>query len=508
MSKIVPEKREYFGRLNTCINNDGDAKMNSYISLNRLNVYYFRINIPNHFRRINNSLPKDIKKSTKTKNKKDAGKIAYEYYLRIDDLFKKYESLSETLEPSVFGSELMREINETFKIRREQRYQQNIPVSINNTQPHYVPNQYQMIHNAPSLTSETCAKSESLKLSELIKLYMRHREQKHTWRKLGTKNEYLASLELFKKIIGEQELHLITHEMILDYQEKIQKIPANLNKIPEFKNKSIDEIIKSSDRAKLSPTTVNKHLSLVTSLFKFAEDNVYITRNYAKNLNITVKEGDEKIREAFNDKDLEMIFSTMIYSPESKDNIESHKYWLPLLALYTSARLGELCQLHVKDIVNIDGIDCISINSEDNKSVKTKSSRRIVPIHTKLIEFGFLEFVQNQKENGYQRLFPKLQYTNESYSRTMTKWFRRYRFSVGITSEHKVFHSFRHTASDYLKQKLVPTQIIAAIDGHKDTNITTGRYGKAYSVKILKKNIDKLNFKLPEIRHYSPEIIF
>lgn len=50
-------------------------------------------------------------------------------------------------------------------------------------------------------------------------------------------------------------------------------------------------------------------------------------------------------------------------------------------------------------------------NNDDEKlgqSLKNEGSRRRVPIHSSLIKLGFLDYVQQMKQDGHTRLFPKL----------------------------------------------------------------------------------------------------
>ena len=71
--------------------------------------------------------------------------------------------------------------------------------------------------------------------------------------------------------------------------------------------------------------------------------------------------------------------------------IRDHRYWLPLLALWTGGRLGELAQLLTSDVVEISGIWVIRItdapdntNSDHVKRLKNPESERDVPVHPML----------------------------------------------------------------------------------------------------------------------------
>jgi integrase len=62
------------------------------------------------------------------------------------------------------------------------------------------------------------------------------------------------------------------------------------------------------------------------------------------------------------------------------------EYWLPWLALYSGARLEELGQLGTADVrreeaeAGHDGVWYLAIEPGDGKRIKTRSSRRRVPV--------------------------------------------------------------------------------------------------------------------------------
>ena len=96
----------------------------------------------------------------------------------------------------------------------------------------------------------------------------------------------------------------------------------------------------------------------------------------------------------------------------------TYSYWLIPLALFTGAREGELCQLDLKDFIEVDGIPCIDINDIDasevveegghRKRVKNKNAKRLVPIHPELIRLGLLRYVERLRERGQTHFFNEL----------------------------------------------------------------------------------------------------
>ncbi len=73
----------------------------------------------------------------------------------------------------------------------------------------------------------------------------------------------------------------------------------------------------------------------------------------------------------------------------------------PLLGAFTGARLKKLGQLRATDVRCRDGIDYLSVNTDDEgKSLKTRSSHREIPIHPELVRCGFLTHVEQRRSAG------------------------------------------------------------------------------------------------------------
>jgi integrase len=67
----------------------------------------------------------------------------------------------------------------------------------------------------------------------------------------------------------------------------------------------------------------------------------------------------------------------------------------------------------------------------------------------------------------------------------MGKWYQNFNRQEVTKNPKRVFHSFRHTLANNLKQKEVQEVIIAEILGHSVSSMTMSRYGKRYEPKVL-----------------------
>lgn len=156
--------------------------------------------------------------------------------------------------------------------------------------------------------------------------------------------------------------------------------------------------------------------------------------------------------------------------------------------------MNEICQLYVDDIIEIDGIMCFDINGDKDKRLKNIASKRMIPIHPKLIEMGFMDYVEQLKTNGSDRLWESLPPKRDGYSHLFSKWYQRHNRLYLTQDKKKCFHSFRHTLADTLKQARVAEGVIAEILGHSNESITTGRYGKRFRPQILLDALLKLDY--------------
>jgi len=187
--------------------------------------------------------------------------------------------------------------------------------------------------------------------------------------------------------------------------------------------------------------------------------------------------------------ELTKLFNDKIFQLQ---HCEPSEFFLPLLGLYTGARLNELCQLHTTDVREIADVWVIDINDDDEqKSIKTKDSRRVVPIHPELIRLNFLKYVHQLKPG---RVFPNLEFKYGKFSSDYTKRFGTVRRRAKIQDND--FYSFRHLFSAELEKLEIAEHLVASLLGHQHPQITFGRYGEPKHVQRLADIITQLAFPL------------
>lgn len=118
----------------------------------------------------------------------------------------------------------------------------------------------------------------------------------------------------------------------------------------------------------------------------------------------TTRSADD--REMFSDDEVRAIFKHPKFIQFQIKN--DPKFWLISIAAYTGMRLEEITQLNPCDDIYLDEDDIwiFDINEKDVKSLKNNASPRVIPIHSKLLELGIVNFVEQLKAKNATRLFP------------------------------------------------------------------------------------------------------
>lgn len=243
-----------------------------------------------------------------------------------------------------------------------------------------------------------------------------------------------------------------------------------------------------------APATVTKQLGALSSLLQYSMDNGLLSVNVAAGVRVAKSRVERKARLPYEIDDLNKIFSCPIYTngERPQGGAGEAAYWLPLLALYTGARLEELGQLRRTDIRQSDNIWCISITDDaEGASIKTHSSRRVVPLHPELLRIGFVEYVHQQRE----RVFPQLKTDgHRSQTGNFSKWWGRYaRKTIGIEDGRKVFHSFRHAFKDACRNSGIHQEIHDTFTGHSGGNVGS-TYGTGPSLTRLAEEMARLQY--------------
>ena len=332
-------------------------------------------------------------------------------------------------------------------------------------------------------------------LSQAVEAYFTEQAKIANWTP-GTVQKRRAGLAIAVEWFGADcGMNQIGKQEAAELKNAILSLPANRSKSAATQGLTLREAIALEDITRISNATVNSYLSTYKNFWAWAEAHGYATEALFQGLTIGKKGGQAKERKAYTQDALSKAYKALT-EPESKFyKKESHR-WATLIAMFSGARLNEVCQLELSDIRQEDGIWLFDIteDGEDKKRLKSDAAHRSVPIHSKLIELGLLEFVSKRRSAAHVRLFPDYTYSpKHGYGDKLSKWFNRtFTTSLGIKSDAHVFHGLRHTFATRLGQADVPTERIQFIVGHERQGVTQQVYMKeGYTPKQTKEAVER-----------------
>ncbi|UUC48125.1 site-specific integrase [Pseudomonas citronellolis] len=334
-------------------------------------------------------------------------------------------------------------------------------------------------------TVPTTTVGSSPLLSTLSKTYMEEGQRGGIWREVSDLDIQRALRDFFE-LMGDMPANHFTTETARTLKERLGRLPQYFAQRPEFKGMTLRQVVDSAkDYQTITAVTVNNRLRKLTAFFNWCQSNGYIEQNPLVGMKVMAGAAKDA-RLSFDRSDLQVLLKLDTLHQEARKH--PWRLWLPLLARLTGARLEELCQLHIDDVITVQGIPCIRIDdSRGDQKLKNHSSRRVLPIHPTLLGLGLLRYVESVQEKGASRIFPELVPTRGKYGHAPSKWFSRFKQKLGITDPRKTFHSFRHTFIDDLREAGVQDSLIKRMVGHEDSAVTFGVYGSRIPLKAMQK---------------------
>ncbi len=186
--------------------------------------------------------------------------------------------------------------------------------------------------------------------------------------------------------------------------------------------------------------------------------------------------------------------------------------WGNMLAAYHGFRIAEIAEAHTDDVLQMEterfGPVWVLAIREDNRepgqTVKTDTSVRKVPLHSAMLDAGFIAYVKSLPRGP---LFPHVPLDSKgkrahNASREANIWLHH----IGIPAERS-FHGHRHAVEHYFRNlvegEIVRDDISDRIVGHKNKKNVSLRYG-GFAVAAMKVAIERITFGdgclIPELR--------
>jgi integrase len=362
----------------------------------------------------------------------------------------------------------------------------------------------------PGSTPQRAAPGESI-----MELWAQFKAEKSASVTVDTWNQNERTMAIFAEFVGTTaHISAVNRKTVRDWKQHLLRYPARATdpKKTAFKGMSFREAVKANatvGQPTIADKTVNRYLSALGKFCGWLLQNEYLDADPVRGLLLEIDKKTKKVRPHTADQ-LVTIFASPLFVGCAGDGrehvvgkvkVRDWRYWLPIIAIYSGARLGEIAQLHVADIREERGVWIFHITPEggeggDEKTVKTEGSARVVPIHPRLVELGLLAYHAQMKERGETRLFPTAERDSRRHFGAASRFFGKYFEKIGVKGDRSSnFHSFRHGVADAFRRAEYLDEQFGLLLGHTG-GTTTGRYGMLPQGELMqrKKMIDAIDY--------------
>lgn len=406
---------------------------------------------------------------------------------------------------------------------------------------------------------ETTASTSVLWLSDAIEDWRVNGGNKfseQTWN-----YSYAASFRVFRELVGDRrrdrvatdgttefgirdiEMHRLTRAHIAAFKAALKELPPNQGK--STADVEAWERIREGRKTKApkpSLQSIDQKIRHIAPFIFFAKKKAWVSLEIQDEMELTKsaagadlqkqEKQSNKVRGsvALSDSELQKLFMQPAFLEGAKK--AAWRYWIPLICLHQGARVSEAAGLYSDDVVLIDGVHCLSFipdspedendpdegsddtdrrrkvmagTGEEYRRLKNKASRRVIPIHPKLIELGFLDFVEAKRYCAVRpvHLFSGLRWEDKSmFGRKPSVYMRGLLRIAGIAvKRQKVPHSLRSNYNQVMGKTMLPDTLQSRLLGHstrsmKDSSYNETDNGPAFPFAEVLPYLAKVDFGL------------
>lgn len=249
-----------------------------------------------------------------------------------------------------------------------------------------------------------------------------------------------------------------------------------------------------------------EYIAAIRQFFKWSVHMEYSYKNPFEGLRLGQKPttSPHQQRTRWSSNDLNTLFNFLYNNvSQNKSKHAITNYYVALISLYAGLRTSEACQLKVSSIQKVEGIYTFMINNVDeNTKLKTLNAYRKIPLHSSLIKFGLIDYVNERQNIGASMLFDDLPTGDyKDWSKPIgSRFYRIFKKLTFIENKKPTLYGLRHTFIDELQQQEVAEHIVAELAGHTKKGITFGRYGKRLNINLLKEKVELIPSDLIQIK--------
>jgi integrase len=325
---------------------------------------------------------------------------------------------------------------------------------------------------------------------------------------VSTKANYRIIFRVLEEICGrDTPITSIDRKFCLGVRDTLLRLPSNYQKKPQTKNKPIAEVIAIGERLelpKMLPATINSHLSKLGAIIKVGFKAGQILGDPMADIEVPDNVLPRDKRDPFSPSQLNQIFASAPWC-DGPGGCGEHpsRYWGPIIALFSGARLSEIFGQLVAEMVEDNGALMFDFRHRPDTRPMKNMVPRIVPVHPMLIELGFGDFVADARRSGREMLFPDARRdARGKWGDATSDWFARKIRRLNLKGKNLSFHSLRHNFEDALREAELHNTALGNELVGRWTPGTSKNYGKGqFSRSMLRKAMMKVEYPDLNLRH-------
>lgn len=309
--------------------------------------------------------------------------------------------------------------------------------------------------------------------------------------------QYEYPVRLFEDLHGPTAVKQVLIHHIREFRDAVQKLPrgGGARWATMTLQQMQQEAASNPKLPRIKENTAAKYFRSVKTIFSFAVEEGYIDASPAiaikfHSIRKKISQSHSEKRRSMSPEDIETLLATI----DAKWARKPDEIWFVRLWVYTGARPEELSQLAHRDVKQTkDGTPYLKIHDEGTNKIKSESSNRLVPIHPRLLELGFREFVETKKAEPYLFSFDPnkkgRRYAN--FQRRLSTLMSKH---AKIVDPRVVPYSIRHAFKDSMRLVQAPEEVVERIMGHASPEHAVARgYGNPDQVVILARWMAKVD---------------
>ncbi|HEB27000.1 MAG TPA: hypothetical protein ENI05_04380 [Porticoccus sp.] len=296
-----------------------------------------------------------------------------------------------------------------------------------------------------------------------------------------SKRKCREALTEFSLLNSDLHFHDIRFADAGNHLNNLLRLPKRRTDSNPYRKIPITEVVELNipPEELMSATTINARMKLLRLLFEWStEQEAYDGKNPFASSSLRLQNKPRE-RGRYDSDDINVILSSALFTDDDYRAGQHGRrswWWLIMLGLFTSARVSELAQLTVNDVIEKEGVLCLNIHDEGDKSVKSPAGVRLCPIHPTLISLGFPEYLDSLHQKGLQYVIPYPNETANNAGQRCSKWYcgnyRIQHLPKDWPLQDKVYHSFINRAVKELQLDLHQLQEIV---GHTPVSMGVTR---------------------------------